>query len=70
MPGYVPGHPHHRMFYGAPYMSYPRPFMRYAPASRPSFYSSDMYSAEYKSPKERLDFKFLMNIVKYVLQRV
>lgn len=57
MPGYVAGHPHSRMFYAAaPYMSFPRPFMRFPPPGRPSFYSPDMYSAEYQPPKERLEY--------------
>jgi len=57
MSGYVPGHPHHRMFYAAPYMSYPRPFMGgYPPTGRPRLYSSDMYSSDYQSQKERLEF--------------
>ncbi|XP_026813894.1 uncharacterized protein LOC113554307 isoform X1 [Rhopalosiphum maidis] len=53
MSGYVSGHPHPRMFYAAPYMSFPRPFMRFPPASRPRFYSPDMYSTEYHTQKER-----------------
>lgn len=50
--GYVPGHPHPRMFYPAPYM-FPRPFMRFPPPGRPRFYTPDLYSADYPVPKER-----------------
>lgn len=56
MSGYVPGHPHPRMFYAGPYMSFPRPFMRFPPPGRPRFYSQDMYSADYQPQKERLGF--------------
>lgn len=57
MSGYVPAHHPHptRMYYAPPYMSYPRPFMRFAPPGRP-FYSPDMYSTEYQPHKERLEF--------------
>lgn len=60
MPGYVPGHPHPRMFYPTPYMSFPRPFIRYPPPNRPRFYSPDMYSTEYQPHKGRLAFKHII----------
>lgn len=55
MPGYVPGHPHPRMYY-APYMAYTRPYMRFPPPSRPRFFNSEIYSSDYQPTKERLIF--------------
>lgn len=56
MSGYVPTHPHPRMFYPGPYMSFPRPFMRFPPPGRPRFYTPDMYASNYHSQKERYTF--------------
>ncbi|VVC32838.1 Hypothetical protein CINCED_3A016899 [Cinara cedri] len=64
MSGYVPGHPHPRMFYAAPYM-FPRPYMRFPPHSRPRFYSPDLYSAEFQLPKERTTNKRKKLLLEY-----
>lgn len=66
MSGYVPGHPHPRMFYG-PYMSFPRPYMRFPPPGRPRFYSPDLYSAEYQPQKERLGYKLIEMLIIFTM---
>jgi len=65
MSGYVPAHPHPRMFYPGPYMSFPRPFMRFPPPGRPRFYSPDLYASDYHSQKERLEFVIYSNVYYY-----